>query len=73
MSLKERWRREDSTKGKRFEYVTPCATCVHLTGWGVCEAFPNGIPAEIYDGQEKHLTPYPGDKGIVYKQATDGD
>lgn len=49
---------------------TPCATCVHfhrqdLNG-ETCEAFPQGIPRAIIDGDHQHRTPFPGDHGIHY-------
>ena len=34
----------------------------------VCEAFPDGIPAEIAYGRNKHLKPFPGDNGIQYEK-----
>lgn len=33
-----------------------------------CEAFPQGIPAEIAYGDELHLEPYPGDNGIQFEK-----
>jgi len=34
----------------------------------ICEAFPAGIPDEIAYGNNKHLTPYPGQENkIVYE------
>lgn len=33
-----------------------------------CAAFPDGIPNEIAYGDNKHLTPYPGDNGIQYEK-----
>ena len=33
----------------------------------VCEAFPDGIPAEIAYGDNPHLKPYPGDNGIQFE------
>lgn len=33
----------------------------------VCQAFPAGIPEQILTGQDRHLRPVPGDKGITYE------
>lgn len=50
-----------------------CDTCVHLTGFLVCEAFPNGIPQNIWVGRKTmkdkpmHTEPVDGDNGIQYK------
>jgi len=32
----------------------------------VCDAFPNGIPDEIYDNEIFHENAYPNDNGIRY-------
>ena len=34
----------------------------------VCEAYPNKIPDAIAYGPELHLTPYPGDNGIIFQE-----
>jgi hypothetical protein len=38
---------------------------------GCCAAFPDGIPRDIRKGKVVHDKPYPGDRGIVYKQAAE--
>jgi hypothetical protein len=44
-----------------------CMTCKHKRfGWH-CDAFPEGIPGEIIDGQHDHKEPYKGDGGIQYE------
>ena len=50
-----------------------CQTCQHLIGYTadvedvVCEAFPDGIPGEIYAGDFDHTQPHDGDHGIQYE------
>ena len=50
--------------------LSPCITCVwkHLNA-ASCEAFPNGIPEPILDGEHKHREPYAGDNGYRYEPA----
>ena len=38
-------------------------------GIHICTAFPNGIPDEIWRGENKHTKPYPGDHGIQFEQS----
>lgn len=42
-----------------------CLNCKHFnqdTPGATCQAFPNGIPAEIYEGDNKHKKPLKGQK-----------
>ena len=31
-----------------------------------CQAFPDGIPAAIWAGDERHLKPFEGDRGLRF-------
>lgn len=44
---------------KRLHFPAPPPPC--------CEAFPGGIPAEIWDGRDPHTTPHTGDRGLLYE------
>lgn len=33
-----------------------------------CEAFPDGIPEDIFMNHINHNAPYPGDNGILFEQ-----
>ncbi|MEM1041694.1 MAG: hypothetical protein AAGI91_03610 [Bacteroidota bacterium] len=45
-----------------------CTACTHLDRQAAqepnCEAFPSGIPDEIWTNQVSHTESYPGDGGI---------
>lgn len=47
-----------------------CMWCSRLTDYGIgrkCDAFPDGIPPEIWEGETDHRVPYPGDRGIQFE------
>ena len=44
-----------------------CISCKHYTGVRSCQAFPEGIPVEVFTGKHDHRTAYPGDGGIRYE------
>lgn len=43
-----------------------CFACQHLKLYPNCEAYPNGIPQEIRDGDVSHLEEFNGDNGITF-------
>lgn len=53
-----------------------CESCAHLgpgpDGIGfACDAFPSGIPAEIYPGGFDHRQPFAGDNGVRWRLSTE--
>lgn len=45
----------------------PCNICKHYKGQTRCNAFPSGIPDEIYFLGYDHRKEYPGDNGIRFE------
>lgn len=52
-------------------YSSVCSGCVHYDSKNAsfkrCEAFPDGIPQEIFSGENEHTSAYPGDNGIQFE------
>lgn len=50
-------------------YSPTCFHCIHLIHdeKRVCKAFPDGIPIEIWNGDNDHKKPYKGDNGIMFE------
>jgi hypothetical protein len=44
-----------------------CPDCLHYRGDFKCEAFPEGIPEEIYTGEHDHTLGFKGDNGIRFE------
>lgn len=59
-------------KGHSIPVYSPvCALCKHLRfeQGRTCAAFPanDAIPLEIWNGENDHKRPYPGDNGIQFE------
>jgi len=50
-----------------------CLFCIHHIGGNVCTAFPDGIPGVIAAGEFTHDKEFPGDRGMRYEKAPDGE
>ena len=46
---------------------TQCLECKHYIAFSTCEAYPDKIPQDIFDGTVEHTEPYPGDNGIMFE------
>jgi len=50
------------------QFNPACKNCAWLFFIGAeCMAYPDGIPDVIWEGDNKHVKPYPGDHGIQFK------
>lgn len=48
-----------------------CEKCKHLKFdkcYPSCEAFPDGIPVDIFSEEVEHNVPYEGDNGILFEE-----
>lgn len=48
-----------------------CLLCMNYYGMFKCEAYPNGIPEEIYTGEHDHKQSFKGDNGIGFEEIKD--
>jgi len=73
---KEQERNQLKVAEDLFGY-SPCMHCKHMHDgeeyfcqpFVSCEAFPDGIPEEIFEGENLHKKAFRGDKGIRFEEA----
>ncbi len=58
----------DDQEVSRLKYSSVCSKCKHLRELWSCKAFDE-IPLEIWNGENDHTEPYPGDHGIQFEKA----
>lgn len=59
----------EESRWKTAYFSEVCTFCIHMIDdiKRTCKAFPNGIPREIWMGENNHTTPYLGDNGIRFE------
>jgi len=53
------------------QVLTPCSQCTRWRGFGICDAFPDGVPLPIIVGDNLHTEPFPGDGGLLFNPKDD--
>lgn len=48
-------------------FSSVCSYCTHYQLRRKCQAFPDGIPLEIWLGKNPHTEPFPGDHNIQFE------
>ncbi len=80
MATKEQKENQLKVAEDIFGY-SPCMHCKHLHDgdeyledpFVSCDAFPDGIPGEIFEGENLHKEPYEGDNGIRFEESEEED
>lgn len=52
-------------------FVIFCPLCSHYRENDCCDAFPEGIPKKVLEGEQKHEEPIRGDNGITFDMEMD--
>jgi len=75
MSPVNRITRDDSGVYNDFTLKSACMECRLLTDvlGRTCVAFPEGIPADIQNGTNKHDAPVEGDDGFTFSSIRRGE
>lgn len=54
--------------------ISQCVSCKHYSGQVTgsekqgCDAFPSGIPQDVWENKTMHTAPISGDGGIVFER-----
>lgn len=55
--------------------IPQCFFCqrFHRDGKRTCDAYPDGIPPELFKSEVGHIKPYKGDHGLTFLDVIDGE
>lgn len=63
---------EDDRIYRNMPFSRICSGCGRLKSSidKTCEAFPDGIPSDIWTGKNNHKKPVKGDMGLLFREIT---
>jgi len=64
---------DNPTAGMTFQHANQCINCGRFNGSKKCDAYPDEIPAAIWDDAIAHNAPMPRDHGLQFIEPNTGE